>query len=261
MSQRRIDAIRPLPKLRSEIITAAESLSLRYVQELGDWALLGISFDRFYESVIYPDYGIVLEEDCDLGFDADGSKILGQFEPASNTVYIDASLNRSLQDPRRTFTLYHEVAGHGVLQGEWLRAEFGRISKSGKLTTTEAMLDLKTVNVLERQANLFAAHVAAPRWLLKHAMGAKLKLCCPVAFLGRGQYCVDVGRRTSFYFADTFDDVCRRLALTIQPYFGGLSIEALSYRIAEAGWAVDVSASRFRLHRAERRAPEFSGCP
>ena len=173
MSQKRIDAIRPLPKLSSEIIAAAESLSLRYVEELRDLALLGISFDRFYESVIYPDYGIVLEEECDLGFDAHGSKILGQFEPASNRVYIDASLSRSLQDPRRTFTLYHEVAGHGVLQGEWLRAEFGRVSQSGKLTTTEAMLDLKTVNVLERQANLFAAHVAAPRWLLNRTMRAE----------------------------------------------------------------------------------------
>jgi hypothetical protein len=223
-------------------------------------ALLGMSFDRFYESVIYPDYGIVLEEGCDLGFDADGSKILGQFEPASNKVYIDASLNRSLQDPRRTFTLYHEVAGHGVLQGEWLRAEFGRVSMTGKITTTEAMLDLETVNVLERQANLFAAHVAAPRWLLNHTMRTRLQLCCPVGFQGRAEYCVDVAGRTSFYFADTFDDVCRRLAWSIQPYFGGLSVEALSYRIAETGWAVDLSASHFRLHRTERRAAALSSC-
>ena len=43
--------------------------------------------------------------------------------------------------------------------------------------------------------------------------------------------------------------------MSIQPYFGGLSIEALSYRVAEAGWAVDISSSRFRLHRSERRSP------
>jgi hypothetical protein len=39
MSQRRIDGIHPLPKGRSEIIEAAESLSLRYVEELEHWAL------------------------------------------------------------------------------------------------------------------------------------------------------------------------------------------------------------------------------
>jgi hypothetical protein len=243
------DGIRPLKRSQAEVIKAAESLTYRYVEEIKENALLGMNFDILYEHVIYPDYGVLFEDGCSLGFDADGNKILGQFEPGSNTAFIDAELSPDLKDPRRVFTLYHEVAGHGVLQGDWLRSEFKRVTTLVRTTTTEAMLDPRTTGSLERQANLFAAHVAAPTWLLNYWMRTRLRLEHPVRFISRGQYCVDEAGHTSFYFADTFNDVCRRLAWSLKPFFGGLSVEALSYRVAKVGWAIDQSKTHFRLHR------------
>ena len=248
-----VDGIRA-PKLsKVDVIAAADRLTRQYRETLGDEiALLGMRFDLIYERVIYPDYEIVLEERCALGHDAQGSKILGQFDPASNTVYIDSELAPEFDDPRRTFTLFHEVAGHGVLQGEWIRSEFDRLKKRGRLTTTEAMLDSRTTNILEWQANVFAGHAAAPTWLLNHWMRSRLRLSGPVQFLGRGEYCVDLGGRTSFYFAESFNGICRRLAYGVKPFFGGLSVEALSYRVAESGWAIDQSAKAFRLQRTAK---------
>jgi hypothetical protein len=259
MIQRRNGGIQPLRKSQVEIIQAARFLVRRYVEELGDIAILGMNFDILYESVIYPDYGIILEEGHDLGFDSDGLKILGEFAPESNTVYIDSAVCVTRKDPRRVFTLFHEVAGHGVLQGDWLRAEFTRLRRVGRLATTEMMLDPATENSLERQANLFAGHVAAPDRLLDHWMERRLHLSGPVRFNGSGEYCVQEGTRTSNYHANTLMDVCRRLARAIQPFFGGLSIEALSYRVAERGWAVSVVQPEFRLRRSAPRSYAKSG--
>lgn len=251
--KQRMDGLRAQKYTKVEIINAADRLTRKYQKALGDLAILGMNFDRFYEHVIYPDYDVQIEENCNLGYDADGSKILGQFEPASNTVYIDSVLATEERDPRRTFTLFHEVAGHGALQGEWIRSEFARLRKGGRLTTTEAMLDPRTTNTLEWQANVFASHAAAPSWLLNHCIRSRLRLSHPIQFLGRGEYSVDVARHTYYYFAETFDDVCRQMAYRIQCFFGGLSVEALSYRIAESGWAVDQTTDAFRLQRAVRR--------
>lgn len=236
-------------------MNSADWLTQKYVEALGaDVAIFGMNFDLLYEHVIYPDFGIVLEERASLGFDTDGKKVFGEFDPIANTAYIDADLAPEVNDPRRVFTLFHEVAGHGVLQGEWIRSEFDRVRTVGRVTTTEDMLDPRTTNILEWQANLFAAHVAAPTWLLAHWMQHRLHLHRPVCFTGRGEYCVDIAGHTSLYFADTIDDVYRRLASCLKPFFGGLSVEALSYRVAETGWAVDMSKGQFRLRRTARQS-------
>lgn len=253
MSQGRNNGIRPLDCSDDELVKAATRLTYRYVEEIKQNAILGMNFDVLYDHVIYPDYGILVEEGCSLGYDADGVKILGQFEPATNTAYMDADLAVGACDPRRVFTLYHEVVGHGVLQGDWLRSEFDRLSRSERITTTEITLDRKTSSVFERQANLFAAHVAAPGWLLNYWMRTRLRLEHPVRFTGRGQYCVDDAGHTSVYFADTADEVCRRLAWSLKVFFGGLSVEALSYRVAEAGWVIDQTRKPFRLSRRADR--------
>jgi hypothetical protein len=94
--------------------------------------LFHLSFDAAYNEFIYPKYDITLTEDQDLGIDDAGNKILGSFDPLDNAAFIDVSLS---DDPRRTFTCWHEVGGHGLLQGEWLRKELTRLRRVDRLIT------------------------------------------------------------------------------------------------------------------------------
>ncbi|MSR60083.1 MAG: hypothetical protein EXS05_20995 [Planctomycetaceae bacterium] len=242
-----------------QIIRKAEALTHRYAEELGIGALLGMNIDIMYERVIYPDFGIVIHEDQDLGFDLHGSKILGEFDPISNTVYIDEELHPRNGDPRRTFTLSHEVGGHAILQGDWLRSELKRLKCNRRIVTTEQLLDLETENVLERQANMFAAHMAAPTWLMNHWIERIFKINRrQFRYIGPGQYCLDVRGHSHFHTVADYTDLCRRISFYLKPFFGGLSVEALTYRIAETGWVVDHTESQFRLRRTARRS-EFVG--
>src|SRR5437016_4462903 len=108
------------PLRRQEIIERAGQLIEQYRRVVGTTRIFhyGLHFDDVYEQVIYPEYQIGLDESQDLGTDAVGKKILGWFDPVQNKVFIDRSLK---DDSRRAFTLWHEVGGHGVLQGAWLR--------------------------------------------------------------------------------------------------------------------------------------------
>ena len=102
-------------------------------------------------------------EGCNLGHDEQRNKILGRFDVETNTAYIDTSLGPESPDPRRIFTCWHEVGGHGILQGQWLCRELARSHRFRYIITTEDSLDGRTRYELDRQANLFAAHAAAPR--------------------------------------------------------------------------------------------------
>ena len=121
---RRIEAP---PFSEGRIIRTAEELMRAYVRETDpDPAFFTTNFDHVYENYIYPKFEIALEEDCDLGYDERGEKILGTYDFQTNTAYIDACLGPRNRDPRRVFTCWHEVGGHGILQGEWLRRELAR---------------------------------------------------------------------------------------------------------------------------------------
>ena len=119
--KQRIDAP---PFSNRRIVRSAEELTKNYVRAMKpDPRLLTINLDHVYENHIYPKYGIGLEEDCNLGHDKQGKKILGRFDVETNTAYIDASLGPKGRGHRRIFTCWYEVGGHGILQGEWLRRE------------------------------------------------------------------------------------------------------------------------------------------
>jgi hypothetical protein len=158
----------------------------------------GLQFDRVYEEVIYPNYGIGLDEETDLGFDDAGRKIFGYFEPGENKAYIDLSLRK---DPRREFTRWHEVAGHGILQGAWLR----KLMSRG--VTTEDDLAPGTINVLERQANLFAANAAAPLWLVDAMIVRVFRPTKPFFYPGPCGYWLDANGWSRQYHILSFDDL------------------------------------------------------
>ena len=81
--QQRIEAP---PFSDRRIVEAAEELTRNYVRATNpNPAILTINFDHVYENYIYPIYGIALEEDCNLGQDEQGNKILGRFDVETNT--------------------------------------------------------------------------------------------------------------------------------------------------------------------------------
>lgn len=243
------------PFRRNEIIELAEQITFKYARSVGnERAQLGISFDLVFDNVIYPEYEIELVDDKDLGEDDEGSKILGCFDPVNNTAYIDACLQPSTHDRRRAFTCCHEVGGHGVLQGQWLRSEWKRLNRQSAIITTQASLTPETEHLLERQANLFAAHLAAPTWLLIHVIQRVFGFEPHHRFryTGAGLYSFALRSGTQRCEVRSFDGLCQKIAYYIRGWFGGLSVEALSYRVMECPLVVDASQKTFNLFRRAR---------
>lgn len=251
-----MNTIKAPPFSNRYIIEAAENLvrehALEYCGTMDNvLRYYCTTFDVIFENYIYPRYEINLIEDEDLGFAHDGSKNLGVTFPKKNTVYIDRCLHYSQRDRRRTFTLWHEVGGHAILQGPWLRGQLEpHDSATSLLVTTERELDADTVILLERQANLFASHAAAPSWLLHHVMEQSFRLTRAVRFIGPGEYSFVTNGRTHNEFCPTAWHAAYCLARLLPNRFGDLSYEALSYRILNAGYVNDCTArSDMALYR------------
>ena len=241
------------------IVQTAEELTKKYVRATNpDPVLFSINFDHIYENYIYPEYEIALEEDCNLGRDEHGKKILGRFDVDTNTAYIDASLGPGSRDPRRTFTCWHEVGGHGVLQGQWLRRELSGFQHARSIVTTEESIDGRTHYELDRQANLFAARAAAPTWFLQQVVQETYQPTHPLRYTGPGRYCFNVNRATRYHHADDFGHLCRIAAYYISWRFGGLSHEALGYRLVQIGFITDASRPGLRLNRVAPTARQPS---
>ena len=238
-----------------KIVDAAQRLMVQYESIVGrDYIKKeGLHFDHFYERVIFPKFNISLYEDEDLGVDADGRKLLGRFDIRGNVAHLDQAISRESKDPRRIFTCWHEVAGHGVLQGEWLRNQLDPSSGCAFIDVTEYSLSPYDERILERQANLFASHLAAPGWLIKHAIEKIFRPNGPFVFKEPCNYWLDVqGLGTNGYVVDA-GQLCQRIGSKISGHFGGLSAEAIGYRIAELGWVRDLSKRDLHLRRASRR--------
>ena len=244
--RRRIEAP---PFSDRRIVQTAEELTKQYAKAMSPDPLLSINFDHIYEHYIYPKYEIGLEEDCNLGHDEAGKKILGKFDLETNTAYIDASLGPGSRDPRRTFTCWHEVGGHGILQGEWLRRELIRLPGARFIETTEESIDGRTRYELDRQANLFAARAAAPSWFLQRVIQETYQPTHPIRYTGPGRYTLIVNKATRSHDADSFGHLCRIIAYYISWRFGGLSLEALGYRLVQIGFVTNANRPGLRLNR------------
>ena len=255
--------IRPPKFSNAEIILRAEELTKKFARSIEpEIASAYTSFDAIYQEIIYPEFEIEIREDCDLGFDENDAKILGEYDPQGNVVYIDQSISQNSNDPRRAFTLWHEVGGHGVLQGDWLRHEWNRISSRSRLVTTERSITDQTIDILERQANLFAANAGVPLWLLEHRMRQVFQPTRPFRYIGPSRYCLDVNGRCRYGYVESFDDLCRFIAYYVKSSFGGVSQECIGYQVGKTYLVKDVSRvvpmPRFRRTQRKRQ-PQIIG--
>lgn len=244
--------IKPPRYTRTYIEQVAHSLVIEYIR-LGRGAQLlklGYSFEELFDSVIYPTYQIELIEDAPLGFAPGGGEILGAYDPEANRAFISPCLKN---DPRRIFTCFHEVVGHGVLQGDWLREQSHILNLDAEtIVTTEVSLLPSTVSALERQANFCAAATAAPRPLLWRF--ANRTFDCrgrPIRFGGREKrHCLHVHGKDIWYDdVESAFDLAKITASKIKHLFWGLSNECLAYRLLEAGIVKDEAKKRVVLYR------------
>lgn len=240
---------------RKTIVEAAHRLTARYEAIVGREHILrdGLHFDDFYERVIFPEFRVSLYEDEDLGLDDDGRKLLGRYSVRANAAYLDRAISRDSGDPRCIFTCWHEVAGHGVLQGKWLRERLESDEVDQFVDVTERSLSPHAERLLEFQANLFAAALAAPHWLVNYAINTTFRPTRPFVFREPCIYWLDVhGLRIRKYIVDA-GDLSGWIGSKITGFFGGLSAEAVGYRIAELGWVRDEGGRDLHLHRAAIR--------
>lgn len=247
---------------RKQIINLAEGLVRSYFTTVGrKFQRLGVSFDAIYEEFIYPQYEIELIEDEYLGSGDDDDEMLGAYEPATNRVFVDARL-RENNDPRRVFTCWHEVGGHAILQGDWLRSQLNQKSRDRTVVTTASMFSPNVESVLERQANLYASHAAAPTWLVGYAIHRCFGVTRPLRYIGPRKYSFALRSGTRTHAVDSFPEYCYWISRYIQRWFGKLSVEALSYRVADSTWVADLTNrtarrdTEFRLHRTSRSRAE-----
>jgi hypothetical protein len=238
---------------KQQIVGAAARLMAKYEEIVGREYIThnGLHFDDVHEKLLAPQFRVDLYEDEDLGEDDDGRKILGRYDVRKNAAHLDRVISRESGDRRRIFTCWHEVAGHGVLQGTWLRKQLEQIGMGYEfIDVTEWSLSADAERILERQANTFASHLAAPGWLINYAINTTFRPNRKFIFTGPCKYWLDVnGLRISKYVVDA-DDLCGWIGAKISGFFGGLSAEAIGFRIAAVGWVRDLTKPALHLRRA-----------
>lgn len=251
------------PSLSSrEIMLKAEELFKRYVWKVGPGKVIrnGLRFNDVYTNLIYPEYGIKLIDDRKLGMDEEGHKVLGLFDAEINTAYIDSSLHIGTENPRYAFTLWHEVAGHGIIHGDCVRQQLQQIENKAQLITTD--YSILSEDVFEKQANCFAANASAPIGLVDAVIAEVFGLSShrQIRYIGPREYTLDINGTCRKYEFTSYQDFCRFVAKKIKYFFGGLSIESLSYRVQKCSRVVDCSddiitpmSRRTYLQRTEKR--------
>ena len=243
---------------RQEIELRADRLLSRpLIARVGKRRLLeiGLRFSDLYEQIIWPQYRVIIRENVDLSGYCDGGGALGVYHPASNVVEIDRSLAEDAGDPRRTFTLYHEVVGHAVLQGEWLRAQLRAAKGSHTFVETDETIDPRNRETFEWQANTMAGLTAAPQWLVDAQLILRLEPHGrPLTYCGPGCYYLGSRASTRRFEVISFEDYTKALAAIIHPWFGGLSKEALGYRIQRSCLVRDATLKEPFLYRV--RSPQ-----
>lgn len=239
----------PEPMSKSQILEKAHQFFQAYLREVGEDHVLkhGINFDEVYDALIYPCYEVILVRDQDLGVDDSGERILGQFLPKENTALIDKKLY-ACKDPRQVFTQWHEVAGHGVLHGKFLRKKENR---DCRLYSTQTSMN-QFENAFEWQANTFAANVAAPlnyvRCIFTKLFGTKKR----IRYYGPGRYDLYCNNEDRRVYVDSVSELAKAIAKQMQQFFGGLSIQSLSYQVQQV--AIDNCGDSMNAFASSQRS-------
>lgn len=228
--------------IASPLIDAYETSQPEAVKKLN-----GIEFGHFYEAVIKPRYGIEIIEDYELTPSIEGIPRLGTYNIPKN--YAVIALQRP--DPRRDWTLYHEVIGHGLLHGPYFRRKFNELLINTEIDVTEVSISKAAIGELEKQANYLASLISAPLKYVKlhviRTFGLHVSLR-PIHFAGPGEYSLEVNGRSIKYDVGSYHDLCVIVAKKIRPYFGGLSFESLAYRVSETGLVANQSQNPYIGH-------------
>jgi hypothetical protein len=236
------NSMNPFRLSRKKIVLIAETLTRSYARMHGDTPknYFTINFDHVYDTLVYPRYGILLEEGDDLG-ECNGEKILGYYDAFTNTISLDGILNDTsdLISRKKVFTAWHEL-GHAILHRAWVRTHVGQFS-DGRIVTVESAISMEASRKLEQQANLFASHAAAPQWFLDFVIQSTYDLNRPIRYVGPARYWLEVWGCRRMCPICTFAELCMNIAYHIRHRFGGLSIESLSYRVHSSRWVTDVT--------------------
>lgn len=226
------------PMSELQLLHKAHEIWLKFVRAVGPEYILnhGVDFDELYDSVVYPEYEIELVRNENLGVDDEGTRILGKFLPKDNTALVDKKLFET-EDPRRVFTQCHEVLGHGILHGPFLRKnahKYARLYSTEKAVgLAQSTFDWKKFNTFEWQANTFAANVITPKnyiWCLCIKLfGMKHK----INYIGPTKYCLYFNGKDSFVNVGSPYQLAWQIAKRMKGYFWGLSTESLSYSVLD----------------------------
>ncbi len=210
----------------NSIINLANRCLEQYFEEKGYYLPEDkiINIDEIYESVIYPEYEIILSTNYDLGFIEDTEdKILGKTIPKERVILIDKSLAPESGDPRYTFTLGHEI-GHGLLHAD--KKQLFRCSSKSIF---------KGTNLYEKEANCFSENLLMPRRLVFYRFVQYYKPSKPIIYRGEGEYWLGYSGKTKKQNVYSFQDYCGKLARPLTRYFSNISKESLGYRLCNLG--------------------------
>lgn len=227
------------PLADSDIVAKANQLMADYVALKGGRnRLIVLDFGDVFSTIIRPRFGIEIIERQRLGSDSNGSKILGVYDFVDRTALIDECIERDSGDPRRVFTIIHEVVGHGVLQGDWVLSQLSSPAVEPCFETEET-ISFASASRWERQANLCAAHVGAPTWLVVQSCACVLGMNRPIRWIGPGTYCLGQGKAEERVHCDSLKTLAWHLGRRLRHRFGGLSAEAISIRALQSRVLID----------------------
>lgn len=257
MAYQKFELLNPMRLSQGRIVQIAEDISRVYAMLHGktNSNLFTINYEHVYDTLLYSQYGISLEEGDNLS-EGDDEIVFGYYDIFTNTVALDAvvcDLNNPLSS-KKAFTFWHEV-GHAFLHSEWLKSQIANYP-NGRVITTESAISRETSDRLEKQANLFASHAAAPTWFLNHVIETTFGLNHAICYRGPYKYQLYPWGVKKQFQINSHHELCRAIAYNIRHRFGGLSVEALTYRVAaESKWVKDACGQETPPARLLRSAP------
>lgn len=186
----------------------------RYMQEMG-WSRCKdviINIQDMYDSVLYPEYGIILKTNFDLG-EYEGRKVLGKSIFNEKTILIDKSITNK-NNPEIALIIAHEVA-HLLIHTEQ--------DTLHPYTAEKTIFNEYFLN--EMCADHFARNLIMPSEFVAYRFIQLYGM--QTVYTGPGDYCIN---QTSVSILSLLD-FCQKLAEPLTHYFSNVSKDELGYRL------------------------------